>query len=82
MPKRARMDLCPGAMIVPTATVELLPMPKKEQRKSVSRSVALTIPELEQFKAALLIRLLLHTHDGAVSRLSKGSSLGIAASLD
>jgi hypothetical protein len=28
------------------------------------------------------IRLLLHTHDGAMSTLSKGSSLGIAASLD
>src|SRR6266567_5940952 len=29
-------------------------MPKKQQRKSVSRSAALTIPELEQSKAAVL----------------------------
>jgi hypothetical protein len=57
-------------------------MSKKQQRESVRRSAALTIPELEQAKQPCSIRLLRHTRDGAMSTLSKGSSLGIATSLD
>ena len=57
-------------------------MSKKHQRKSVGRSAALTIPELEQSKAPCSIRLLLHTRGEVMGTPSKGSSFGIAASLD
>jgi hypothetical protein len=52
-------------------------MSKKQQRKCVTRSATLTIPELEQSKAAVL-NMLASAH----SQPSKGSSPGIATSRD
>jgi len=57
-------------------------MSKRQQRKSVSRSAALTIPELDNPKPPCSIPLLLHTRGEAMGTPLKGSSFGIAASLD
>lgn len=57
-------------------------MSKKQQRKSVSRSAALTIPELEQSKAAVLNTLASPHSRRPMSTLSKDSSFGISTSLD
>ena len=57
-------------------------MLSENQPESVGRSAILTIPELEQSKAAVLKRSLLSTPGGAMSTPSKGLSPGIAPNLD
>ena len=56
--------------------------PLKKTHVLADRCVGLTIPELEQSKAAVLSTLRLHIPAGATSMPSRSSSIGIAPSLD